>query len=148
MREELDKKLVADFPYIFCDRNKGMDESCMYWGFSVGDGWYDIIQNICEELMSIHKETGVQMVAQQVKEKFGSLRFYAAYNDHLLPCNRSEIVEAIDRAHSIINMLCDKSSSVCETCGEDGKQQTDGWIKTLCDTCQDIKNKKEQKTWF
>ena len=72
MTEELDEKLCADIPEIFRDRHA----TAMCWGFP-GDGWEPIIRQCCERLMYIAKLEGVEPpVATQVKEKFGTLRFY------------------------------------------------------------------------
>ena len=50
MREELDHKLCADYPLIFKDRNGDMKSTLMCWGFSCGDGWYTIIDQLCSML--------------------------------------------------------------------------------------------------
>ena len=33
MTKELDEALCAKYPKIFANRNKGMQETCMCWGF-------------------------------------------------------------------------------------------------------------------
>lgn len=60
-----------------------------------------------------------QVVASQVKEKFGTLRFYYYGGD--------ERVEGMER------MAESMSSVMCETCGAPGKTRSGGWIQTLCD---------------
>ena len=45
MKKELDEKLCADYPLIFQDRNKPMNQTAMCWGFSCGDGWH---ATLCE----------------------------------------------------------------------------------------------------
>jgi hypothetical protein len=57
--------------------------------------------------------------AVQVKEKFGTLRFYT---------NRSD--EYIDGA---ISMAGQMSSVTCETCGKPGELQGGGWLYTACE---------------
>lgn len=56
---------------------------------------------------------------QQIKEKFGGLRFYVdkSTHDHDL---------AIEFAEAM-------SNRVCEVCGRPGKHRQGNWIKTLCD---------------
>jgi hypothetical protein len=61
-----------------------------------------------------------QVVATQVKEKFGTLRFY--YN------GGDGVVRGIER------MAESMSAVTCETCGAPGKSRSGGWIQTLCDT--------------
>lgn len=52
MREELEIKLVEKYPEIFRDYNGNIMQSAMPWGFSTGDGWYDIIDALCAGIMS------------------------------------------------------------------------------------------------
>ena len=53
MNKELDQKLVEAFPLLYADRHKSMQETCMCWGFSCGDGWFDIICELSEKLEPI-----------------------------------------------------------------------------------------------
>lgn len=76
MKTELQKKLFDKYPIIFQDRNKPMTETCMCWGVDTGDGWYNLIDKLCSELMYISKKHDVIIIADQVKEKYGTLRFY------------------------------------------------------------------------
>lgn len=61
-----------------------------------------------------------QVIAVQVKEKFGTLRFYYDGGD--------EYVRALD------NMAESMSARTCEVCGNPGKVYRDGWHSTLCPT--------------
>jgi len=57
----------------------------------------------------------------QVKEKFGTLRFY---------CGGTEAIDKYVR-------LAERFSSVtCEDCGKLGKANDSGWIRTQCDACR------------
>lgn len=60
-----------------------------------------------------------QVVASQVKEKFGTLRFYYYGGD-----------KTVD---GIVRMAESMSAVMCETCGAPGKTRSGGWIQTLCD---------------
>ena len=60
-----------------------------------------------------------QVVASQVKEKFGTLRFYYYGGD--------------DQVDGIERMAESMSAVMCETCGAPGKTRNGGWIQTLCD---------------
>lgn len=57
----------------------------------------------------------------QVKEKFGTLRFYCG------------ATEAIDKYVRLAERL---SSVTCEDCGKLGKPNDSGWIRTQCDACR------------
>ena len=70
-----------------------------------------------------------QVVAVQVKEKFGGLRFYYSGGD-----------EYID---GLVAMAEAMSYVTCERCGRIGKQNTRGWIETLCDDCRGYKLEEE-----
>ena len=47
MNEENTKYLFEKYPKIFADKDKSMQESCMYWGFECGDGWFAILKGLC-----------------------------------------------------------------------------------------------------
>jgi hypothetical protein len=60
-----------------------------------------------------------QVVATQVKEKFGTLRFYYEGGD--------------DYIQGLVDMAESMSAVTCEECGVPGKQRGGGWILTSCD---------------
>ena len=60
-----------------------------------------------------------QVVATQVKEKFGTLRFYYSGGD--------------DYCRGVESMADSMTAVTCETCGKPGKMRRGGWIRTLCD---------------
>jgi hypothetical protein len=134
MKTELDEALCAKYPKIFVNRHGDMKETLMCWGFEHGDGWYQIIDSLCANIQNHidwqnenfakgypHYEKPVpQVVAQQVKEKFGTLRFYYNGGD-----------DVID---GMVRMAESWSAVACEECGAPGTQNSRGWIKTLCET--------------
>lgn len=78
MSPDLDASLCARWPLIFAQRHADTLESGMGRGFECGDGWYGLIYGLCAALQDATDHNGEpQVVASQVKEKFGSLRFYA-----------------------------------------------------------------------
>lgn len=171
MRKELDEALCKKYPRIFRDRHAPMTRTAMCWGFDCGDGWYNIIDILCEAIDSHVRQQREQrcaallmnralsrairgdrstlnrlpryqqncvlsnledpepqcfpvprkmnVVATQVKEKYGTLRFYVYGAD-----------EYID---GMIHMAEGISARTCETCGNPGKIRDGGWIRTLCD---------------
>ena len=139
MSPDLEKKLYEKYPNIFVQKDLPMSQTNMCWGLDIGDGWYNIIDGLCDQIEShlnyikrqnkYRKEDGreeiefVQVEATQVKEKFGTLRFYINYSD-----------DFIDGLISMAEMI---SSTTCESCGNIGKQNNDGWIRTLCDPCRE-----------
>ena len=125
MKRELDEALCAKYPEIFRDRNGDMRETAMCWGFDCGDGWYNIIDTLCATIQNReynNKRNNIQIapvVATQVKEKYGTLRFYYSGGD-----------DYIDGAVAMAEYL---SEVTCETCGAPGKTRGGGWVRTLCD---------------
>ena len=50
MRKDLDEALCRDFPLLFGDRKRPMDQTAMCWGFQCGDGWEPLIRRLSEKL--------------------------------------------------------------------------------------------------
>ena len=101
-------------------------------GIECGDGWFALIdrlsracENEIETLMAqgVPKERWPRIA--QIKEKFGSLRFYVRgpLSDDL----RAQIVQA---EHE--DSLC-----ICERCGAVGKLREGRWRRTYCDNCDE-----------
>lgn len=92
--------------------------------FSVKDGWFKIIYNLCKEIdFLLTEEERKNFKVLQMKEKFGGLRFYTANTPKRL---KNKIYSLISKAES-------ESFNICEVCGHRGKPRKDlSWIKTLC----------------
>ena len=174
MREELDKLLCEQYPYMFRERNMPMTHTCMCWGFSHGDGWFNIIKSLCSGIQHhvnwkreqrarallfnrklkraiaandvnilidpeyANKDWHVnecnqklasqefrevpeyvqRVVVEQVKEKFGTLRFYYRGGD--------------DVVDGMVRMAEAMSAVTCEECGSPGSTGGYGWISSLC----------------
>lgn len=123
MRKELDEELCKKYPEIFKDRYADMRTSAMCWGFDCGDGWYNIIDAVCAQIENREYNNNnvdwLSVVATQVKEKYGTLRFYYTGGD--------------DYIDGVVAMAEAMSAVTCETCGAPGKLREGGWLKTLCD---------------
>lgn len=138
MKRELDEALCAKYPKIFVNRHAPMTETAMCWGFECGDGWYNILDNLCSNIQHYtdwnnenyakgHKQYKQvpQVVAVQVKEKFGGLRFYYDGGD--------------DHISGMVRMAEAWADNTCEECGNPGKSRKGGWIQTLCDKHEEIR---------
>ena len=119
MNEENTKYLRENFPNLYREYGGDMTKTCMAWGFCVGDGWFELLKELSEKLEPL----GV--VAAQVKEKFGGLRFYINSID-------KEIAEQV---YEYIHEAEAKSYKTCEQCGQPGEQKGGGWVRTTCDDC-------------
>ena len=77
MSPELGAKPCEEYPKIFVQHSLPMTQTAMCWGCDCGDGWLNLIDDLCEKLQSQTDKHGApQLEALQVKEKFGGLRFY------------------------------------------------------------------------
>lgn len=66
------------------------------------------------------REPVPQVVLSQVKEKFGTLRFYYDGGNEVI--------------RGMVSMAESMSARTCEECGNPGRTRGGGWIRTLCDT--------------
>jgi hypothetical protein len=131
MKQELDNQLCEKYPKIFADRHKPMTETAMCWGLEIGDGWYKILDSLCNQIQHYvdwkqeqkdkhgRGQGCSQVIATQVKEKFGGLRFYYEGGD--------------DYIRGLVSMAESWAENTCETCGHPGKLKGRGWLYTACD---------------
>jgi hypothetical protein len=117
--EEFAKKMETRFPKMFANP---------YGGFAVGPGWWPIIESLCANIQSHtdwwnkNRETRPvveQVVVEQIKEKYGGLRFYYQGGD--------------DTIAGMVRMAEAWADRSCEECGTPGKSREGGWVRTLCD---------------
>lgn len=125
--------LYEKYPKIFYLMKKG------YYAISSGvfNTWLQTLDWLCGTIQeridnrlenNKHLDPIPQVVCQQVKEKFGGLRFYYSGGD-------KEITGMIDMAEHIL-------WETCENCGShENITTTEGWIARICNKC--IKNKKK-----
>jgi hypothetical protein len=130
MKEELQLELVKKYPKILKHFRGDPMHTCMAWGFEVEDGWYKLLdecmkkmQYFCDLCSKDGRE--VQVVADQIKEKYGDLRFYVSVYG-------ADKIED-DIIDDIIYEAERKSRNTCEITGENGVLcKRGGWFKTLC----------------
>lgn len=93
------------------------------FGVECSSGWEKLYQPLIDKVAAL----GGQVF--QVKEKFGSLRFYYDLNDATEEDKKS-LAMMVDRAEGL-------STVTCEQCGEPGTLayrhgKPMGWMRTLC----------------
>lgn len=101
--------------------------------FECDQGWYDIIDELSQKLETaiINNPNKQEYYATQVKQKYGTLRFYMSMID-------DDMEKAIMEGE-------EKSSKTCEHCGKEGKLiSIFGWYLTLCDKCRIEKIREEE----
>lgn len=133
MNQKLTNKLFNKYPDIFRDKDKSPKESLVCFGFEFDDGWYQITDNMLSQIDLVCKLTGIQIIATQMKEKFGTGRFY--YYEDYSKCKKN-----IDhgKVASIIRAVIsyweyNLTAQTCEITGEWGILcHKGGWVKTLC----------------
>ena len=130
MKEELQLELVKKYPKILKHFRGDPKHTCMAWGFEVEDGWYKLLDECMEKMQyfcDLCSKNGreVQVVADQIKEKYGDLRFYVSVYG-------ADKIED-DIIDDIIYETERKSRNTCEVTGENGVLcKRGGWFKILC----------------
>jgi hypothetical protein len=128
MRQELDELLCKKYPKMMVNRYKDMKETCMCWGFECGDGWFPILDQLMGNIQhhidwkNRTEEVVAQVTLDQVKEKFGTLRFYYTGGD--------------DTISGMVRMAESMSSVICEGCSSPATTHGPGWIRTICQSCE------------
>jgi hypothetical protein len=137
MRQELDKLLCSKYPKMMVNRNAPMTETCMCWGFECGDGWFQILNQLMGNIQhhidwkNKNGEVVPQVTLDQVKEKFGTLRFYYTGGD--------------DYIRGLVSMAESMSGVTCERCGAYAETNwpksenggIGGWVRTICKPCDE-----------
>lgn len=92
-------------------------------GFDLPVGWNVLAINLCdileEYISSLPEEIKGEVYCVQVKEKFGTLRWY--------------MNEETPYISGVISMAEVMSAHICESCGLPGKITRGGWVRVLCD---------------
>lgn len=137
MNKKLEQKLFDAYPKIFAQKDLNVQQTAMCWGIQCGDGWYTLIDVLCEMIQNHVDHTKcAQVEATTVKEKFGQLRFYTHGGD--------DITQAFEYFALLMSI------NTCELCGTTvGVKQTEGWIYTMCKPClKNLKNKQKRGSLF
>lgn len=120
--EKFSERMEKSYPKMFANK---------YGGFAVGKGWYPILEVLCaniqqhiewanEQREKFGRGEGCpQVIVEQIKEKFGGLRFYYQGGD--------------EQIYGMVRMAEAWAGTACEECGGIGKRRGGGWVRTLCD---------------
>jgi len=154
MNQKLADKLYKKYPKIFAQRHLDCSLTAMCWGFQCDDGWYDLIDSLCDWISwhvenSPHRYPDIQF--STVKEKFGGLRIYfdsiemteeewkretggeliGGYKQYLKCCK-----SGFNEIRGVVSFTESQSYKICEHCGAPGKKRKGYWIHTYCDKCE------------
>lgn len=167
MKKELDEKLQTAFPWLKqpelhkekpYDFVEGYNHYENYGFDEVGDGWYQLIYDLCTEIEKIYKEAGqpVTMKLAQAKAKFARLRWYYDIPDkeigihafdfigsgsiRMYPDGEENSLES--KIAECVRRYEEKSTAVCEHCGAENAELCNEppvfrWISTLCPACKE-----------
>lgn len=102
-----------------------------YGGLDIAYGWvkivFAIMQTIKNHEDNLLRQRGPEyfgteyhpVIVDQIKEKFGGLRFYYSGGDGYVD--------------GLVTMAEQWAEQTCEICGERGELRKLGWMRTLCD---------------
>ena len=121
MNSNFQKHLMTKYPELFGFVGKDSKYSISLFGIETsGDGWNTLIETLCKAIAShIKYNKAPQVHVTQIKEKFGTLRFYYDGGDEYIS--------------GMVAFAENVSGSICEVCGGPAKLRDTGWLVTLCD---------------
>ena len=136
------KELIEKYPFLQ-PYNLWDDEpiSNSDYSFTMLDempfGWRESFgEQLCEELRMVLIKEGLleKYRVHQIKEKFGSLRWYGNFEN--------------DSIAKILEKYEEKSKYTCIRCGAPATKISLGWISPYCDNCVNSKSKYEEIKTF
>lgn len=101
------------------------------FGLEVHAGWTDLLDTLLSRIETILDDIpDASFEILQVKEKFGTLRFYYQID------NASDTATAAIR--QAVEATATASRFCCERCGASGQLDSkNGWMRVRCRTCDD-----------
>jgi len=99
-------------------------------------GWLPLIRELHERMLELDPKYQIQ----QVKEKFGVLRFYFS----------TQKKDSFAKMNELVSEYESKSGHMCEWCGDPAETRTEnGWMRTICDDCNEHvwSNRHDIKLW-
>jgi hypothetical protein len=172
MNKHIEDPLYEKYPVLFSGRSLPITQSLMAFGCECRDGWAHILDHLfgfltehmnrklwvpySEKYKAAHaneklyglKINPPQIILDQVKEKFGTLRVYyhTAFAEGESPFENPNIAEKVDsealekalkdyyqKIDNAIDYAEYQTSRTCEVTGQEGKLYTKGWHSVLCD---------------
>jgi hypothetical protein len=125
MKKELQEKLFNKYPKLFVRKDAPKSESCMYWGISCGDGWYDLLDKTLGVIQfHVDHSRDTQPELEQVKQKMGYLTIYMDGLD--------------DFIRGVLTLASQLSVAICEDCGSTTLvRMRTGGIRAQCLACRE-----------
>lgn len=109
LKRELKDRLRAKYPTVYGKAT----------GWSIGDGWYGIADQLGSELTQLRPIVAIE----KIQEKHGFLDI--------------DYGKASDEAEALLDAASYASETICELCGQPGCiDPRDSWLKTRCTNCR------------
>jgi len=123
MHQNLEEYIYMKYPLLFNKREivEGKPYYPIALGIDCNDGWFYIINNLCNSIYQYCQNYKIKFPdVIQIKEKFGTLRFYIDNGDTTI--------------HQLINYAEMMTEKTCEMCGNVGRLRSDNrYVQTLCE---------------
>jgi len=133
--KEFDKYMMENYPEMFVLRTYQENQKIvlpMNFGFGIGPGWQHVLDNLCKKLKVIYDLTGIVCVFTQIKEKFGSARFYMRTDTKNATIEEKCHKEVVGIIEDLVDMYEEYTNYVCEELGTnvnpEDKVQTGSWM--------------------
>jgi len=115
-------KIIQKYPYLYKEVKH----------IECDIGWYKLIDRLSKDLEKLiielkendYEEDQYEFLpcASQIKEKYGSLRFYMS--------------SGTDKMDKLIEKAEQESCEICKICGKIGRIDDSGWLSCLCEKCR------------
>jgi len=108
------------------------------WFDGLPKGWGDVIHTYLLQLDMLVRRNRWNIYVAQVKEKFGTLRFYVDILDaEGLPCY-ADSAEDVKRFYELVHEMESETGRVCCRCGtREDVRCYGGWIHYACPSCEE-----------
>lgn len=123
------EQLLKKHQWLMDIQPEGNPHAFPRWGFECGLGWYFIIDKALTQYKAVYEATGSYPIIDQIKEKFGTMRFYVG----ITPATKVDDSSWGDVGFMISDNAERKSATTCEVCGGNGSLRGDSWYYTACD---------------
>jgi len=106
MSPQLDRYLVLKYPKLFVNRYSDMKSTAMCWGFDCDDGWFHLINNLCDSIQSYIdnnskkwriKNKIVRTIFKVIKPKYKSRFMIGSWNPFNLEFLRNFLFKLEDK---------------------------------------------------
>lgn len=95
-------------------------------------GWFGLVDRLCSDLEALLGHRSDSFIVAQVKEKFGSLRFYYDWNRGDAESDPHAALLA-EQLRTLIDAAREQSTRICQKCGAPAVLASHrGWTAALC----------------